>query len=105
VEAVFGYSGGGQVQGVDWRQRQQDHWALAAEKAPTVAKDDKLRSAKHWREKADEARMTAEQMRNAAARAVMGDRAEKFERMAEHAAKRETALAAKDKESFERALR
>jgi hypothetical protein len=38
--------------------------------------------------------MTAEQMRNAAARAVMEDSAEKFERMAEHAAKRETALAA-----------
>jgi hypothetical protein len=46
---LCGYSGGGRVRGVDWRHCCQDYWALAAETAPTVAKDDKLRSAKYWR--------------------------------------------------------
>ena len=63
-----------------------------------MANDHQLRSAKHWRDKAEEARTMATQMRNASARAVMEDIAEKYERMAERAARREAGPAIKYKE-------
>jgi len=60
-----------------------------------MAKDESgLRSAKYWRDKAEEARAMASQLHHPAARAVMADIALKYERMAERAAKRDAAEAA-----------
>ena len=59
-----------------------------------MAKDESgLRGAQYWRDKAEEARAMASQLRHPAARSVMTDIAQKYERMAERAAKRDAGQA------------